>query len=180
MVAAGGPLVKFIMKVSHLIKMDRWTVTWLTMFGKGVHKQNANWYIQMHAWACYTDPLEWLKQQTCIMPFPADTYSSYLLARITFTWGMRSTQQPSDKHGASVWRLKKENKETRVRWWLERWAQIKTSGFRVTLTLAANSHRIESTIKTSATQHECSEWWTVFFSYSVQKIVFIGVGSSQQ
>lgn len=45
---------------------------------------------------------------TCVQ-FLTDTYSSYLLARITFTWGMRSTQQPSDKHGASVWRLKQEN-----------------------------------------------------------------------
>lgn len=29
------------------------------------------------------------------------TYSSYLLARIPFTWGMRSMQQPSDKYDAS-------------------------------------------------------------------------------
>ena len=43
------------------------------------------------------------------MQFHSYTYSSYLLARITFTWGIRSTQQPSDKHGASVWRLKQEN-----------------------------------------------------------------------
>lgn len=40
-----------------------------------------------------------------------DTYSSYLLARITFTWGMRSTQQPSDNPGASVWRLRARGKK---------------------------------------------------------------------
>ena len=39
------------------------------------------------------------------------TYSSYLLERMSLTWGMRSTQQPSDKHGASVWRLMREEKE---------------------------------------------------------------------
>lgn len=51
-----------------------------------------------------------------------DTYSSYLLARITFTWGMRSTQQPSDNPGASVWRLragKKNNKQNHnIKTWL--------------------------------------------------------------
>lgn len=53
---------------------------------------------------------------------PTDTYSSYLLARITFTWGMRSTQQPSDNPGASVWRLrargKKQQKKSNIKTWL--------------------------------------------------------------
>lgn len=47
-------------------------------------------------------------QTSCII-FLTDTYSSYLLARMTLIWGMRSMQQPSDKHGASVWRLKRQN-----------------------------------------------------------------------
>lgn len=45
------------------------------------------------------------------------TYSSYLLVRIILTWGMRSTQQPSDKHGASVWRLMREEiTQVQMRW----------------------------------------------------------------
>lgn len=43
------------------------------------------------------------KQQGCSRPSPGrvTTYSSYLLATITLSWGMRSTQQPRDRHGAS-------------------------------------------------------------------------------
>lgn len=33
---------------------------------------------------------------------------------ITLTWGMRSTQQPSDKHGASFWRLNQKTTFNKV------------------------------------------------------------------
>lgn len=88
---------------------------------------------------------DWLKLQLdyfCL--FLSDTHSSYLLERITFTWGMRSTQHPSDKHGASVWRLKQEETHNKIKIFSrlsEMWTQKKH------LTCWLQSQRVTDTKK---------------------------------
>lgn len=66
---------------------------------------------------CYADVRLDDQRQTQASHF-TNTYSSYLLARITLTWGMRSTQQPRDSPGASVWRLRAEKHHMRTQLWL--------------------------------------------------------------
>lgn len=58
------------------------------------------------AWKDRGSELRW-QTQTGWRQHCADTYSSYLLSRRTFTWGRRSTQQPRDRQEASDWRLQR-------------------------------------------------------------------------